>query len=140
MEQINHRIFTILDKEIWQISTLATLDSLKARETEMERVDLIYIVFLAMFLIFTALLGLTGIFSFNINKRKPEIGVLRAIGSSQSQLQWRLVMEMVFISLLGILPAIFFLAQVPMLKFFPLRQDSTSGLWSATLVFLVAYW
>jgi putative ABC transport system permease protein len=137
MEQINHRIFTILDKESWQISTLATLDSLKARETEMERVDLIYIVFLAMFLIFTALLGLTGIFSFNINKRKPEIGVLRAIGSSQSHLQGRLVMEMLFISLLGILPAIFFLAQIPMLDIFPIEAGFYFRTLAGTFVFLV---
>ncbi len=120
MEQISHRIFTTVDKETWSISTLASMEARKNRNLERERVDLVLIIFLALFLLFTALLGLTGIFSYNINKRKPEMGVLLAVGSTQHALQWRLVMEMVFVSLLGIVPAIFILAQIPLLKVFPM--------------------
>jgi putative ABC transport system permease protein len=137
MEQINQRLFTTLDKETWHLQTLATMDFLKSSEIEKTRVELIYITFLALFLLFTALLGLTGIFSFNINKRKPEIGVLRAIGSSQSQLQKRLVMEMIFISLLGILPAIFFLIQIPMLKIMPLEIGFYYRTLVGTLIFVL---
>jgi putative ABC transport system permease protein len=137
MEQINQRLFTTLDKETWHLQTLATMDFLKSSEIEKTRVELIYITFLALFLLFTALLGLTGIFSFNINRRKPEIGVLRAIGSSQSQLQWRLVLEMVFISLLGIVPAIFLLLQVPVLKIYPIETGFYYRTLAGTLLFVI---
>lgn len=120
MEQINHRIFTSVDQEMWNISTLASMQATKNHYIEQERVDLVQVNFLVLFVLFTAMLGLTGIFSYNINKRKPEMGILLAVGSTQFSLQWRLVLEMVFVSLLGIVPAIFILIQIPFLKIFPI--------------------
>lgn len=137
MEQINQKTFSVLDKETWQIDALTLMDHHRARQLERERVDFIYIVFLGLFLMFTTLLGLTGIFSFNINKRKPEIGVLRAIGSSRKALLWRLIIEMVFISLLGILPAIFLLVQVPMLKIHALEVGFYFRTLAATFAFMI---
>lgn len=137
MEQINQKTFTVLDKETWQIDAFTMMDHHRARQLERERVDFVYIVFLGLFLMFTTLLGLTGIFSFNINKRKPEIGLLRAIGSSRKALLWRLIVEMVFISLLGILPAIFLLVQVPMLEIHALEVGFYFRTLIATFVFMV---
>jgi len=75
---------------------------------------LIFLV-ISAFLIFNVALGLFGVLWQNINVRKAEIGVRRAIGATQSNIGWQFIGEVLVLSTLAILLGTFFAIQFPLL-------------------------
>lgn len=67
------------------------------------------------FLIFNVALGLFGVLWQNINIRKAEIGVRRAIGATKGQIGWQFIGEVLVLSTLAIVLGSFFAIQFPLL-------------------------
>lgn len=86
-----------------------------------QRITLVpIIIFLTIsgFLIFNVALGLFGVLYYNINKRKQEIGVRRAMGSTQNNISGQFIGEVLVIATFSLALGLFFAIQFPLLKVF----------------------
>jgi len=72
------------------------------------------------FLIFNVALGLFGVLWQNINIRKGEIGVRRAVGATQGSIAWQFTGEVLVLSSLAMIVGAFFAIQFPLLGVFGL--------------------
>lgn len=71
---------------------------------------------IAGFLIINVALGIFGVLWYNINKRKSEIGLRRALGATGMQISSQLVAEALLIASLALLLGVFFAIQLPLLN------------------------
>ena len=76
------------------------------------------------FLAINVALGLFGILWYNINKRKGEIGLRRALGAHSSDISRQFVLEILILTGISIFLGIFFAIQFPILKIGPLPSES----------------
>lgn len=74
------------------------------------------------FLIFNVALGLFGVLWQNINIRKGEIGVRRAVGATQFNIAWQFIGEVLVLSSLAMIVGTFFAIQFPLLGVFGLSR------------------
>jgi putative ABC transport system permease protein len=72
------------------------------------------------FLIFNVALGLFGVVWQNINKRKQEIGVRRAMGATKLGIRGQIIGEIAVLATLSLILGVFFAVQFPLLKVFNL--------------------
>jgi putative ABC transport system permease protein len=75
---------------------------------------------IAGFLIFNVALGLFGVLWYNINKRKGEIGLRRAVGATGRSVSNQLVGEALVLSTISLVLGCFFAFQFPLLNVFDL--------------------
>ncbi|MEL7531439.1 MAG: ABC transporter permease [Bacteroidota bacterium] len=75
------------------------------------------------FLIFNVALGLFGVLYQNINQRKQEIGVRRAIGSAKSEVTKQFVLEIMVLASMSLILGLFFAIQFPLLEVFELKPE-----------------
>jgi putative ABC transport system permease protein len=80
----------------------------------------IILLVVAGFLTINVTLGLFGILWYNINKRKAEIGLRRAVGASGSAVSWQLVAEALVLATISLLAGCFLAIQFPILRIFDL--------------------
>ncbi|MEL7340311.1 MAG: ABC transporter permease, partial [Bacteroidota bacterium] len=85
------------------------------------------------FLIFNVALGLFGVLYQNINHRKQEIGVRRAIGSTQSGVSKQFVLEIAVLASMSLVLGLFFAIQFPLLDVFGLKP----GIYLLAIAFAV---
>ncbi len=70
------------------------------------------------FLIFNVALGLFGVLVYNIKKRRGEIGLRRALGANPKSISNQFIFEILFLTSISILIALFFAIQFPIMGFF----------------------
>lgn len=70
------------------------------------------------FLIFNVSLGLFGVLVYNIKKRKGEIGLRRALGANPRSISNQFIFEILFLTTISILIALFFAIQFPLMNVF----------------------
>jgi len=75
-------------------------------------------IIVASFLIINVALGLFGVLWYNINKRRGEIGLRRAIGASGNSVSYQLVMEAIILATMSLAVGCFFAIQFPLLNVF----------------------
>ena len=83
-------------------------------------VPIIVLLIVACFLIINVALGLFGVLWYNINKRRGEIGLRRAVGATGKSVSSQLVIETLFVATLSLIVGSFFAAQFPLLNVFDL--------------------
>ncbi|MEL6592113.1 MAG: FtsX-like permease family protein, partial [Bacteroidota bacterium] len=83
--------------------------------------------------IFNVALGLFGVLYQNINHRKQEIGVRRAIGSTQSGVSKQFVLEIAVLASMSLVLGLFFAIQFPLLDVFGLKP----GIYLLAIAFAV---
>jgi putative ABC transport system permease protein len=83
-------------------------------------VPLIILSIVAAFLIINVALGIFGVLWYNINKRRGEIGLRRAIGAPGSSVSAQLVYEALILATLSLIVGAFFAVQFPLLNVFDL--------------------
>jgi len=86
-------------------------------------IPMIILLIVACFLIINVALGLFGVLWYNINKRKGEIGLRRAIGASGNSVSAQLVTESMILATLALIIGTFFAAQFPLLNVFGLAAS-----------------
>lgn len=84
-------------------------------------VPMIVTLIVACFLIINVALGLFGVLWYNINKRRGEIGLRRAIGASGHSVSSQLVYESLILATLSLIIGSFFAVQFPLLNVFNLQ-------------------
>jgi putative ABC transport system permease protein len=100
---------------------LVDIEYLSKWKSDMNKTIFIPILIMATvagFLIFNVALGLFGILWYNINKRKEEIGLRRALGATQNNVAQQFVGEVLFIATFALVIGIFFAIQFPLLGVF----------------------
>lgn len=83
-------------------------------------VPMIVLLIVACFLIINVALGLFGVLWYNINKRRGEIGLRRAVGATGNSVAGQLVSESLIIATLSMIIGVFFAVQFPLLNVFDL--------------------
>ncbi|MFI5161325.1 MAG: ABC transporter permease [Sphingobacteriales bacterium] len=86
-------------------------------------VPMIVTLIVACFLIINVALGLFGVLWYNINKRRGEIGLRRAIGASGKSVSSQLVYESLILATLSLIIGTFFAVQFPLLNVFNLKAS-----------------
>ncbi|AYL94819.1 ABC transporter permease [Mucilaginibacter celer] len=86
-------------------------------------VPMIVLGIVSTFLVINVALGLFGVLWYNINKRKGEIGLRRAIGATGNSVSAQLVSESMILATLALIVGAFFAVQFPLLNVFDLRAE-----------------
>lgn len=95
----------------------------------------IVLLVVACFLIINVALGLFGVLWYNINKRRAEIGLRRAIGATGKSVSNQLVAEAMILATLSLIIGSFFAVQFPLLHVF----DMESGVYIAALFLSIIF-
>jgi putative ABC transport system permease protein len=99
------------------------IEHLSDKRVTMNKTDLVPMIILlivASFLIINVALGLFGVLWYNINKRRAEIGLRRAVGASGSAVSTQIVTESLLLATLSLIIGTFFAIQFPLLNVFDL--------------------
>jgi putative ABC transport system permease protein len=83
-------------------------------------VPMIVLLIVSAFLMINVSLGLFGVLWYNINKRRGEIGLRRAMGATGKSVSGQLVSESLILATLSLVVGIFFAVQFPLLNVFDL--------------------
>jgi len=94
------------------------LDEMRDSKNEETIIPMVIFIIIATFLIINVALGLFGVLWYNINKRKGEIGLRRAIGASGRAVSAQLVMEAMILATISLIVGCFFAIQFPLLSVF----------------------
>ena len=86
-------------------------------------VPLIILSIVAAFLIINVALGIFGVLWYNINKRRGEIGLRRAVGAPGSSVSAQLISEAMILATLSLIIGCFFAIQFPLLNVFDLAAS-----------------
>jgi len=101
----------------------------------MSLLPMIILSIVAGFLIINVALGLFGVLWYNINKRRGEIGLRRAVGATGSSVSMQLVVEALILSTFSIIVGVFFAVQFPLLNVF----DLPAGVYVMAIVLSVLF-
>ena len=99
------------------------MDEMRAKKLRSAQIPMLIFLIIGGFLIFNVALGLFGVLWYNINKRKQEIGVRRAMGATKDGISWQFVGEVTVIAVLSIVLGIFFAIQFPLLQVFEVKTS-----------------
>lgn len=83
-------------------------------------IPMIVLLIVAAFLIINVALGLFGVLWYNINRRRGEIGLRRAIGATGNSVSSQLVSEALILATFSLIIGTFFAVQFPLLNVFDL--------------------
>lgn len=117
------------------------LDEMRDAKNEVTIIPMVIFIIIAGFLIINVALGLFGVLWYNINKRRSEIGLRRAIGASGSSVSYQLVMEAIILATLSLLIGCFFAIQFPLLSVFniPASVYIVAMLLSILFIYLLVF-
>ena len=112
-EKINNVVSQITKSNSFTISNVEELRVEKAKETW---IPLVILFGLCLFLCLNVSLGLFGVLWYNINKRRSEVGLRRAMGAHHTDISKQFVLEILILTSIAVLLGVFFAIQVPLLK------------------------
>jgi putative ABC transport system permease protein len=110
------RLFKILSNTIGTNIEIEHMDDMLRNKNKMMLVPMIIAMVVAGFLIINVALGLFGVLWYNINKRKGEIGLRRAVGATGNSISRQLLGEALVLCSLSVLLGSFFAVQFPLLR------------------------
>jgi putative ABC transport system permease protein len=87
---------------------------------KMTLVPMIILSIVAAFLMINVALGLFGVLWYNINKRRGEIGLRRAVGATGTGVSWQIVGEALILATFSMIIGSFFAVQFPLMNVFDL--------------------
>jgi putative ABC transport system permease protein len=117
------------------------LSEMRDSKNEVTIIPMVIFIIIAGFLIINVALGLFGVLWYNINKRKGEIGLRRAIGASGSSVSYQLVMEAMILATMSLIVGCFFAIQFPLLSVFniPASVYIVAILLSVLFIYLLVF-
>jgi putative ABC transport system permease protein len=99
-------------------------------------VPMIVLIIVACFLVINVAMGLFGILWYNINKRRGEIGLRRAVGASGKSVTWQLIGEAMVVATFSLIVGSFFAIQFPLLNVFDLSSSTYFIALGLSIVFI----
>ena len=102
--------------------TLEQIEQRVQRDNRVTFVPMIAMISISGFLIINVALGLFGVLWYNISQRRGEIGLRRAIGAYKSHIMIQFVAEILLITFFGMLLALLFCVQVPLMDFTEIKD------------------
>lgn len=100
------------------------LSEMRDAKNQVTIMPMIIFIIIASFLIINVALGLFGVLWYNINKRRAEIGLRRAIGASGNAVSYQLVMEAMILATMSLIVGCFFALQFPLLNVFDVPSSA----------------
>lgn len=115
------------------------LSDLRAARNDAMRAPRIIFFIIAGFLIINVALGIFGVLWYNINRRRGEIGLRRAVGATGRAISVQLVAEAVLLATLSLVLGLFFTIQFPLLNVFDLAAQSyvTAIIYSVLFIYVL---
>jgi len=98
-------------------------------------VPMIVLSIVGAFLMINVALGLFGVLWYNINKRRGEIGLRRAVGATGGSVSGQLIVESLILATLSLIIGTFFAVQFPLLNVF----DLSAGIYLVAMVLAVVF-
>lgn len=117
------KLFKSLSNAIGSSIEIEHLDKKLAAKNKLFLVPAIIATIVAGFLIINVALGLFGVLWYNINKRRSEIGLRRAVGATGNSVSKQLVGETLMLSTFALVIGSFFAVQFPLLNVFDLPES-----------------
>jgi putative ABC transport system permease protein len=114
------KLFKSLSNAIGSSIEIEHLDKKLVSKNKIFLVPAIIAIVVASFLIINVALGLFGVLWYNINKRRSEIGLRRAVGATGNAVSKQLVGEALVLSTFALIVGSFFAVQFPLLNVFDL--------------------
>ena len=112
------RLYKFMATSVKNAVEIQHLDEMRDSKNEVTTTPMIIFIIIASFLIINVALGLFGVLWYNINKRKGEIGLRRAIGASGNSVSFQLVTEAMILATMSLIVGCFFAIQFPLLNVF----------------------
>ena len=94
------------------------VDEMRESRNRETIIPMLLFIIVASFLIINVALGLFGVLWYNINQRKGEIGLRRAIGASGAAVATQMVLESIILTTISLFIGCFFAVQFPLLNVF----------------------
>ncbi len=117
------KLFKSLSNAIGTSIEIEHMDKKLVSKNRLMLVPMIIGLIVAGFLIINVSLGLFGVLWYNINKRKGEIGLRRAVGATGKSVSKQLVSEALILSTFSLIIGLFFAVQFPIMNVFDLPAD-----------------
>lgn len=83
-------------------------------------IPMVILLVISGFLLINIALGLFGVLFTQINRRRSEIGLRKAMGATAGQVTFQFVMEILIVTIMSLLLGTFFAVQVPLLELTPI--------------------
>ena len=133
------RLFKTLSNSIGTNIEIEHLDKKLVSRNNVMLIPMIIAFVVAGFLIINVALGLFGVLWYNINRRKGEIGLRRAVGAPGKSISLQLVGEALVLSTISLLLGTFFAMQFPLLNVFDLATGTyiTAIILSIVFIYLL---
>ena len=103
-------------------ATISDLEKMRTAANRPTLLPLIIFALIALFLLINAALGLFGVLFTQINRRRAEIGLRKALGATPGEITSQFVMEVFLVAAAGLLVGSFFAIQLPLLDILPLKN------------------
>ncbi len=97
------------------------LSEKRTSRNNMTLIPMIIMMIVAGFLVINVALGLFGVLWYNINRRRSEIGLRRAVGATGQSISRQLVSEALVLSTIALIVGCFFAIQFPLLHVFDME-------------------
>jgi putative ABC transport system permease protein len=107
------QVRSTLNPEYWAISSLNSLENMRAVQNDQNYQRNYLSVIIALFIMINIFLGTVGILWYNTNLRIHEIGIKRALGSTRAGIRKLLIAENMFLAGLGLLIVVLTILQIP---------------------------
>ena len=120
MQEINKAVFQILDPKEFIIHKMSSFANMKKKANQFTGNDVLTAALVIGFLVFNLFLGLMGILGYKVKQRKAEIAVRRSTGATARSIRKMILLETYLITLMGVIPSILLVVQIPALEIFPL--------------------
>lgn len=117
------KLFKALSNATGASIEIEHLDKKLVSRNRLMLLPMIIALIVSAFLIINVSLGLFGVLWYNINKRKAEIGLRRAVGASGNSISKQLVLEALVLSTISMIVGSFFAVQFPLLNVFDLQAS-----------------
>jgi putative ABC transport system permease protein len=112
------KLYKFMTNAVKNAVEIQHIDEMRDSKNETTIIPMVIFIIIASFLIINVALGLFGVLWYNINKRKGEIGLRRAIGASGQSVTYQLVMEALILATMSLIVGCFFAIQFPLLSVF----------------------
>jgi len=117
------------------------LESEREKNSRAKWIPIIALLSICGFLCINIALGLFGVLWFNINKRRSEIGLRRALGAHSSDISKHFLMETLVLAFIAIALGLIFTIQIPLLKVVDIQPSIfyESMVWVTVLILILVF-